>query len=125
MTARVGILPQALGGDPSELRRFLALAADAGVDHVAVGDHVSLWVGAARTTPKWCWSGQQRHPQAADDAAVGPPPGRGLAPRPSGQRRGPDGRWHFRAQFRATIYTSDVGTVRYQWGRAGATSGST
>jgi hypothetical protein len=65
VTARVGTLPRTLGRDPGERRRFLPQAADAGVDHVAVGDHVSLWVGAARTTPKWCWSGQQRHPQAA------------------------------------------------------------
>jgi alkanesulfonate monooxygenase SsuD/methylene tetrahydromethanopterin reductase-like flavin-dependent oxidoreductase (luciferase family) len=48
VTVRVGILPRTLGRDPGELRRFLALAGDAGVDHVAVGDHVSFWVGAGR-----------------------------------------------------------------------------
>jgi alkanesulfonate monooxygenase SsuD/methylene tetrahydromethanopterin reductase-like flavin-dependent oxidoreductase (luciferase family) len=48
VTVQVGILPRVLGRDPGELRRFLALAGDAGVDHVAVGDHVSFWVGAGR-----------------------------------------------------------------------------
>jgi alkanesulfonate monooxygenase SsuD/methylene tetrahydromethanopterin reductase-like flavin-dependent oxidoreductase (luciferase family) len=48
MTARVGILPAMLAGGPGELRRLLALAGDAGVDHVAVGDHVSFWAGAGR-----------------------------------------------------------------------------
>jgi alkanesulfonate monooxygenase SsuD/methylene tetrahydromethanopterin reductase-like flavin-dependent oxidoreductase (luciferase family) len=48
MTARVGILPAMLAGDPGELRRLLALAGDAGVDHVAVGDHVSFLAGAGR-----------------------------------------------------------------------------
>ncbi len=31
----------------------------------------------------------------------------------------PDGRWHFRARFQATIWASAAGTVRYQWGRGG------
>jgi hypothetical protein len=31
----------------------------------------------------------------------------------------PDGRWHFRARFQATIWTLGAGTVRYQWGRGG------
>lgn len=48
MTVRVGLLPVALGADHGELRRLLALAGDAGVDHVAVGDHVSFWAGAGR-----------------------------------------------------------------------------
>jgi alkanesulfonate monooxygenase SsuD/methylene tetrahydromethanopterin reductase-like flavin-dependent oxidoreductase (luciferase family) len=48
MTARVGIVPAMLAGDPGELRRFLGLAGDAGIDHVAVGDHVSFLVGAGR-----------------------------------------------------------------------------
>jgi hypothetical protein len=48
VTARVGTLPRTFGRDPGELRRLLALAAHAGIDHVAVGDHVSFWVGAGR-----------------------------------------------------------------------------
>lgn len=48
MTARVGILPAMLADDPGELRRLLALAENAGVDHVAVGDHVSFLAGAGR-----------------------------------------------------------------------------
>ncbi len=48
MTARVGILPAMLGRDPGELRRFQALAGDVGIDHVAVGDHVSFLTGAGR-----------------------------------------------------------------------------
>jgi alkanesulfonate monooxygenase SsuD/methylene tetrahydromethanopterin reductase-like flavin-dependent oxidoreductase (luciferase family) len=48
VTAQVGILLRVLSRDAGELRRFLALAGDAGVDHVAVGDHVSFWVGAGR-----------------------------------------------------------------------------
>jgi alkanesulfonate monooxygenase SsuD/methylene tetrahydromethanopterin reductase-like flavin-dependent oxidoreductase (luciferase family) len=45
VTVRVGLLPVALGAGPGELRRLLALAGEAGVDHVAVGDHVSFWAG--------------------------------------------------------------------------------
>lgn len=48
MTVQVGVLLRTLGRDPGELRRFLTLAGDAGVDHVAVGDHVSFWAGAGR-----------------------------------------------------------------------------
>jgi alkanesulfonate monooxygenase SsuD/methylene tetrahydromethanopterin reductase-like flavin-dependent oxidoreductase (luciferase family) len=48
VSVQVGILLRTLGRDPGELPRLLALAADAGVDHVAVGDHVSFWVGAGR-----------------------------------------------------------------------------
>jgi alkanesulfonate monooxygenase SsuD/methylene tetrahydromethanopterin reductase-like flavin-dependent oxidoreductase (luciferase family) len=48
VTVQVGFLSLQPSSDPGELRRFLALAADAGVDHVAVGDHVSFWVGAGR-----------------------------------------------------------------------------
>jgi hypothetical protein len=48
VTPQVGIFPPVFDRDPGELRRFLARAADAGLDHVAVGDHVSFWVGAGR-----------------------------------------------------------------------------
>ena len=48
MSVQVGILPPALSHDPAQLRRLLALAGDAGLDHVGVGDHVSFWVGAGR-----------------------------------------------------------------------------
>lgn len=48
MSVQVGILRAALDPDPGELRRLLTLAADAGVDHVATGDHVSFWAGAGR-----------------------------------------------------------------------------
>jgi alkanesulfonate monooxygenase SsuD/methylene tetrahydromethanopterin reductase-like flavin-dependent oxidoreductase (luciferase family) len=48
VTPQVGIFPPVFDRDPGELRRFLALAAGAGLDHVAVGDHVSFWVGAGR-----------------------------------------------------------------------------
>jgi alkanesulfonate monooxygenase SsuD/methylene tetrahydromethanopterin reductase-like flavin-dependent oxidoreductase (luciferase family) len=34
--------------DPGELRHILALAGDAGIDHVGTGDHVSFRVGAGR-----------------------------------------------------------------------------
>jgi alkanesulfonate monooxygenase SsuD/methylene tetrahydromethanopterin reductase-like flavin-dependent oxidoreductase (luciferase family) len=34
--------------DPGELRHILALAGDAGIDHVGTGDHVSFQVGAGR-----------------------------------------------------------------------------
>jgi alkanesulfonate monooxygenase SsuD/methylene tetrahydromethanopterin reductase-like flavin-dependent oxidoreductase (luciferase family) len=46
---RVGLFPDALGlsgGDPERLRATLGQVADAGVDHVCVGDHVSFFVGA-------------------------------------------------------------------------------
>lgn len=46
---RVGIFPAALeatDGDPDRLRATLARIADAGVDHLCVGDHVSFFVGA-------------------------------------------------------------------------------
>jgi len=48
VTVQVGVLLRTLGRDPGELRRFLAPAGDAGVDHVAGGDHVSFWAGAGR-----------------------------------------------------------------------------
>ena len=48
MTTQVGIFPPVFDRDPGTLRRFLALAADAGLDHAATGDHVSFWVGAGR-----------------------------------------------------------------------------
>jgi alkanesulfonate monooxygenase SsuD/methylene tetrahydromethanopterin reductase-like flavin-dependent oxidoreductase (luciferase family) len=48
MIVRVGMLLGMLGRDPGELRRVLALAGDAGVDHVGTGDHVSFWGGAGR-----------------------------------------------------------------------------
>ncbi len=46
---RVGIFADALapaGGDPERLRATLVRVADAGVDHLCVGDHVSFFVGA-------------------------------------------------------------------------------
>jgi len=46
---RVGLFTDALestGGDPERLRATLARVADAGVDHLCVGDHVSFFVGA-------------------------------------------------------------------------------
>ena len=46
---RVGLFADALestGGDPERLRATLARVADAGVDHLCVGDHVSFFVGA-------------------------------------------------------------------------------
>jgi alkanesulfonate monooxygenase SsuD/methylene tetrahydromethanopterin reductase-like flavin-dependent oxidoreductase (luciferase family) len=46
---RVGLFPGALeptDGDPERLRATLAGIADAGVDHLCVGDHVSFFVGA-------------------------------------------------------------------------------
>jgi alkanesulfonate monooxygenase SsuD/methylene tetrahydromethanopterin reductase-like flavin-dependent oxidoreductase (luciferase family) len=46
---RVGIFADALeptDGDPERLRTTLANVADAGVDHLCVGDHVSFFVGA-------------------------------------------------------------------------------
>jgi alkanesulfonate monooxygenase SsuD/methylene tetrahydromethanopterin reductase-like flavin-dependent oxidoreductase (luciferase family) len=46
---RVGLFPAALestGGNSERLRATLARIADAGVDHVCVGDHVSFFVGA-------------------------------------------------------------------------------
>ena len=46
---RVGLFPAALeptDGDPQRLRATLARIADAGVDHLCVGDHVSFFVGA-------------------------------------------------------------------------------
>lgn len=48
MTVQVGILRATPDPDPGALRRLLARAADAGVDHVATGDHVSFWIGAGR-----------------------------------------------------------------------------
>jgi alkanesulfonate monooxygenase SsuD/methylene tetrahydromethanopterin reductase-like flavin-dependent oxidoreductase (luciferase family) len=48
VTVRVGMLLGLFARDPGELRRLLALAGDAGVDHVGTGDHVSFWVGAGR-----------------------------------------------------------------------------
>jgi alkanesulfonate monooxygenase SsuD/methylene tetrahydromethanopterin reductase-like flavin-dependent oxidoreductase (luciferase family) len=46
---RVGLFPHALeptDGDPEHLRATLGRIADAGVDHLCVGDHVSFFVGA-------------------------------------------------------------------------------
>jgi alkanesulfonate monooxygenase SsuD/methylene tetrahydromethanopterin reductase-like flavin-dependent oxidoreductase (luciferase family) len=46
---RVGLFPAALdptGGDQARLRATLGRIADAGVDHLCVGDHVSFFVGA-------------------------------------------------------------------------------
>ena len=46
---RVGLFADALespDGDPERLRATLAKVADAGVDHLCVGDHVSFFVGA-------------------------------------------------------------------------------
>jgi alkanesulfonate monooxygenase SsuD/methylene tetrahydromethanopterin reductase-like flavin-dependent oxidoreductase (luciferase family) len=46
---RVGLFPHALrptDGDPERLRTTLRQVADAGVDHLCVGDHVSFFVGA-------------------------------------------------------------------------------
>jgi alkanesulfonate monooxygenase SsuD/methylene tetrahydromethanopterin reductase-like flavin-dependent oxidoreductase (luciferase family) len=45
---RVGLFPPVgqPDGDPQQLRATLARVADAGVDHVCVGDHVSFFVGA-------------------------------------------------------------------------------
>jgi alkanesulfonate monooxygenase SsuD/methylene tetrahydromethanopterin reductase-like flavin-dependent oxidoreductase (luciferase family) len=46
---RVGLFPDALqltDGDPERLRTTLGQVADAGVDHLCVGDHVSFFVGA-------------------------------------------------------------------------------
>jgi alkanesulfonate monooxygenase SsuD/methylene tetrahydromethanopterin reductase-like flavin-dependent oxidoreductase (luciferase family) len=46
---RVGLFPHALqptDGDPERLRSTLRRIADAGVDHLCVGDHVSFFVGA-------------------------------------------------------------------------------
>jgi alkanesulfonate monooxygenase SsuD/methylene tetrahydromethanopterin reductase-like flavin-dependent oxidoreductase (luciferase family) len=48
VTVRVGMLLGPVSRDPGELRGFLTLAGDAGIDHVGTGDHVSLWVGAGR-----------------------------------------------------------------------------
>src|SRR4051794_15221187 len=46
---RVGLFADALepaNGDPEQLRATLGQVADAGVDHLCVGDHVSFFVGA-------------------------------------------------------------------------------
>jgi len=48
-SVRVGLFPHALqptDGDPRRLRATLGQIADAGVDHLCVGDHVSFFVGA-------------------------------------------------------------------------------
>jgi alkanesulfonate monooxygenase SsuD/methylene tetrahydromethanopterin reductase-like flavin-dependent oxidoreductase (luciferase family) len=48
-SVRVGLFPDALqptGGGPERLRATLGQVADAGVDHLCVGDHVSFFVGA-------------------------------------------------------------------------------
>jgi alkanesulfonate monooxygenase SsuD/methylene tetrahydromethanopterin reductase-like flavin-dependent oxidoreductase (luciferase family) len=48
-SVRVGLFPSALqlpDGDPERLRATLDQVADAGVDHLCVGDHVSFFVGA-------------------------------------------------------------------------------
>jgi alkanesulfonate monooxygenase SsuD/methylene tetrahydromethanopterin reductase-like flavin-dependent oxidoreductase (luciferase family) len=48
-TVRVGLFPDALeptNGDPERLRATLGHVAEAGVDHLCVGDHVSFFVGA-------------------------------------------------------------------------------
>ena len=46
---RVGLFPDALAptdGDPAQMRATLDRVADAGIDHLCVGDHVSFFVGA-------------------------------------------------------------------------------
>jgi alkanesulfonate monooxygenase SsuD/methylene tetrahydromethanopterin reductase-like flavin-dependent oxidoreductase (luciferase family) len=48
MTVRVGMLLGTVARDLGELRRVLALAGDAGVDHVGTVDHVSFGAGAGR-----------------------------------------------------------------------------
>jgi alkanesulfonate monooxygenase SsuD/methylene tetrahydromethanopterin reductase-like flavin-dependent oxidoreductase (luciferase family) len=48
VTVRVGMFVGPVSRDPGELRRILALAGDAGIDHGATVDHVSFWVGAGR-----------------------------------------------------------------------------
>jgi alkanesulfonate monooxygenase SsuD/methylene tetrahydromethanopterin reductase-like flavin-dependent oxidoreductase (luciferase family) len=48
-SVRIGFFPSALepvGGGPEHLQAILTRAADAGVDHVCVGDHVSFFIGA-------------------------------------------------------------------------------
>src|SRR5829696_1452697 len=48
-SVRVGLFPDALqltDRDPERLRATLGQVADAGVDHLCVGDHVSFFVGA-------------------------------------------------------------------------------
>jgi len=48
-SVRVGLFPHALqptDGDPERLRGTLREVADAGVDHLCVGDHVSFFIGA-------------------------------------------------------------------------------
>ena len=45
-SVRVGLFPPIGQLDPDRLQAFLAGAADEGVDHVCVGDHVSFFVGA-------------------------------------------------------------------------------
>jgi alkanesulfonate monooxygenase SsuD/methylene tetrahydromethanopterin reductase-like flavin-dependent oxidoreductase (luciferase family) len=48
-SVRVGLFPpddQPLAGGPEQLRARLARIAEAGVDHLCVGDHVSFFVGA-------------------------------------------------------------------------------
>lgn len=47
-SVRVGLFPPVgqPDGDPQQLRATLARVANAGVDHVCVGDHVSFFVGA-------------------------------------------------------------------------------
>ena len=47
-SVRIGIFPPVaqLNSGPEQLQATLALAADVGVDHLCVGDHVSFFVGA-------------------------------------------------------------------------------
>lgn len=48
-SVRVGLFPDALeatDGDPARLRATVEHVADAGVDHLCVGDHISFFVGA-------------------------------------------------------------------------------
>jgi alkanesulfonate monooxygenase SsuD/methylene tetrahydromethanopterin reductase-like flavin-dependent oxidoreductase (luciferase family) len=48
-SVRIGFFPSALApanASPDQLRTILTRAADAGVDHVCVGDHVSFFTGA-------------------------------------------------------------------------------
>jgi alkanesulfonate monooxygenase SsuD/methylene tetrahydromethanopterin reductase-like flavin-dependent oxidoreductase (luciferase family) len=47
-SVRVGLFPPVgqLGGGPEQLHAALARVAEAGVDYVCIGDHVSVFVGA-------------------------------------------------------------------------------
>ena len=99
-SVRVGLFPagRSADGDPEQLRATLARVADAGVDHLCVGDHVSFFVGAGsdglitRDLPARR-SGRAAGVRRALPAAVAPP-GSGRPParddrgssRPAGSR---------------------------------------